>query len=413
MTATASLDFSFADVNDLHDRKFFPAVDRIREEDPVFWSNNQHCWLLTLHEDVVNAFSDPRWSAKRLQMRQFASIPEDQYETLIPHLSRYVPEWVNNIDSPQHDRVRRLLLKSFSRKVIDGLRPAVDRACDELIAKALDKREFDYVEDIAFPLPARVIVSLLGVPESCVSRLREWANNVTAALAGFNPPQSTVLAAERSMQEMDTMFLEAIEEKKRNPQPDLLTALVQARDDNDALSTEELLGICQLVIIAGHDSTANSIGLGLIAMLENPGQAALYKEGKVDGQAAMSELLRHVSVASTQPRVAHERMELRGKTIEPGQFAFLTIAAANRDPRVFTNPTQMDFTRKNVDRIAVFGPGTHHCVGHYLARLELDSLYRKLFERVAKIERRSDEIRFQLNVVFRGIESLPVRFTPR
>ncbi len=410
---TTPLDLFLGDPRNLDDRIFFPAVDRIREEDPVFFSPSQQVWFLTRHEDVVNAFSDARWSEKRLHGSQFTSIPEAERPTVIPNLLRYIPAWVNNMDSPEHDRVRRLLLKGFTRKVVESVRPDIERFSDELIDRALEKREIDFVDDIAFPLPAQVILKLLGVPGEHIGKMRPWANVVTAALAGVQPPRELVIAADRAFQEMNDIFTVEIERRKTAPGKDLITALVQAREDNgDALTIEELLGILQLVIIAGHDSTANSIGLGLLAMLNHPEQMQAYTEGRVEGLNSMAELLRHVNVSAMQPRVAHVDMEWRGKAIKAGQYAFLMIAAANRDPRVFENPTVMNFSRPNIDRVAVFGPGFHHCVGHQLAKVELDSLFRRLFQRVRKIEADTSKLQFQRNPVFRGLEALPVRLTP-
>lgn len=408
-----SLDLFLGDRRNIDDRVFFPAIDRIREEAPMFFSPSQQVWFISRYEDVISAFSDKRWSEKRLQGSQFSAIPEAERATVIPNLARYVPDWVNNIDSPQHDRVRRLLLKGFTRKVIESVRPAIDKTSEELIAYAAEKREFDFVNDIAFPLPAAVILQLLGVPLEHLPKMRGWANVVTAALAGVQPPRELLLAAEQAFAEMNEIFMIEIDRRKTAPGNDLITALVQAREDNgDALTLEELLGILQLVIIAGHDSTANSIGLGLLAMINNPAQMALYREGGVEPLQAMSELSRHVNVAAMQPRVALERMELHGQTVEPGQYAFVMIAAANRDPRMFENPKVLDFKRKNIDRLATFGPGFHHCVGHYLARVELDSLFRRLVQRFGKMEADTSNLQFQLNPVFRGLEALPVRFTP-
>lgn len=410
---TTPLDLFLGDPRNLDDRIFFPAVDRIREEDPVFFSPSQQVWFLTRHEDVVNAFSDARWSEKRLHGSQFTSIPEAERPTVIPNLLRYIPAWVNNMDSPEHDRVRRLLLKGFTRKVVESVRPDIERFSNELIDRALEKREVDFVDEIAFPLPALVIMKLLGVPTEHIGRMRPWANVVTAAIAGVQPPRDLVIAADRAFQEMNDIFTVEIEKRKAAPGNDLITALVQAREDNgDALSVEELLGILQLVIIAGHDSTANSIGLGLLAMLGHPEQKRAYLDGKVEGLNSMAELLRHVNVSAMQPRVAHVDMDWRGKQIKAGQYAFVMIAAANRDPRVFENPTVMNFSRPNVDRVAVFGPGFHHCVGHQLAKVELDALFRRLFQRVGKIEADTSTLQFQRNPVFRGLESLPVRLTP-
>lgn len=411
MTANP-LDLFLGDPRNIDDRVFFPAIDRIREEDPVFWSDSQQLWFLTRHEDVLNAFNDKRWSDKRLHGSQFLSIPEDRRATEIPNLVKYIPDWVNNIDSPQHDRVRRLLLKGFTRKVIESIRPAIEQTCDRLVDEALETREFDFVDKVAFPLPATVILTLLGVPLEHLPKMRGWANVITAAIAGVQPPPELLKAADAAFQEMNDIFLVEIEKRKTHPGPDLISALVQAREDNgDALTLEELLGILQLVIIAGHDSTANSIGLGLVALLEYPGQMAAYRDRKVEPMSAMSELLRHVNVSAMQPRVAAERFELRGKTIEPGQYAFIMIAAANRDPRMFDDPGVMNFSRERIDRTAVFGPGIHHCVGHYLARVELDVLFRKLLDRAKKLEADTSNLTFQPNPVFRGLNALPVRFS--
>lgn len=408
---SSDLDIFLGDPRNIDDRVLFPAIDRMREEDPVYFSPSQHLWFITRHEDVVNAFNDRRWSAKRLQGSQFLAIPEADREKEIPNLLRYIPDWVNNIDSPQHDRVRRLLLKGFTRKAIDQLKPEIEKICDELVDRALELGEFDFVDQVAFPLPAAVILKLLGVPLEHIGKMRGWANVITAAIAGVQPPRELLVAADRAFQEMNDIFMVEIEKRRKAPGNDVISALSQAREgDGDALTLEELLGLLQLVIIAGHDSTANSIGLGLLAMLQHPQQAADYKEGRVDGMTAMTELLRHVNVSALQPRVAAERIELRGKTIEPGQYAFLMIAAANRDPRVFERPTVMDFSRPNLDRFAVFGPGIHHCVGHHLARVELECLYRRLFNRISKMEADTGALQFQRNPVFRGLEALPVRF---
>jgi cytochrome P450 len=190
-----------------------------------------------------------------------------------------------------------------------------------------------------------------------------------------------------------------------------LSALVNASEDADALSTEELLGLCHVLIIAGHDTTANSLGLGLVALLRHVEQRQRYLSGSVEPMQAMSELLRFVAMSSTQIRIAKEPIALRGKVIEPGQIGFLMIAAANRDSSVFENPDSLDFSRSHLERSATFGPGVHHCLGHFLARMELDILYRKLFKRTIRVELTSETMRFTPNYAFRGLERIPVRLT--
>lgn len=412
MNETAgALDFAFADPANLHDRVFLPALARIREQESVFWSELQGGWLLTRHADVISAFSDQRLSARRLHVAQFHAIPQEKHAEEIPNLIRYIPDWIINIDDEQHQRIRKLVLKAFSRKVVQQLRPTVDKVCDELIAKALDAGECDFIESIAFPLPASVICSLLGVPDEYMESLRGWARDMTTALASAHPSREVLLAAERTMCEMNALFLDEFEKRRRNPGDDLLTALLHAREDNEALSEEELLGLCHVLIVAGHDTTANSLGLGLVALLRNPEQRQRYLDGGIEPMLAMSELLRYVAMASTQIRITRAPVKYGGRTIPPGQVVFLMIAAANRDPRVFENPDALQFGRPNIEASCTFAPGLHHCLGHMLARMELDTLYRKLFARVPKIELLSEDLRFTPNYAFRGLEEIPVRLS--
>jgi pimeloyl-[acyl-carrier protein] synthase len=407
-----ALDFAFADPANLHDRVFLPGLACIREQDPVFWSAQQGGWLLTRHADVIAAFSDQRLSARRLHVAQFHAIPQERHAQDIPNLIRYIPNWIINIDDEQHQRVRKLVMKAFSRKVVQQLRPTVDRVCDELIAKALADGESDFIESIAFPLPASVICGLLGVPDEYMEPLRGWARDMTTALASAHPPREVLLAAERTMREMNDLFLAEFEKRRRKPGEDLLTALLQAREDDEALSEEELLGLCHVLIVAGHDTTANSLGLGLVALLRNPAQRQRYLDGNgIEPMLAMSELLRYVAMASTQIRITRAPVEYGGKAIPPGQVVFLMIAAANRDPRVFEKPDELIFGRPGIEASCTFAPGLHHCLGHMLARMELDTLYRKLFAQASKIELLGEDHRFTPNYAFRGLESIPVRMS--
>jgi cytochrome P450 len=407
-----TLDFAFADPANLHDRNFLPGLGRIREEDPVLFSEQQGGWLLTRHADVTAAFSDTRLSARRLHVAQFHAIPAERHAEEIPGLIRYIPNWIINVDDDQHQRVRKLVMKAFSRKVVEQLRPSVDRICDQLIDKALAKGECDFVEEIAFPLPAAVICSLLGVPEHFMVPLRGWARDMTTALASAHPPREILLNAERTMREMNELFVVEFEKRRQNPGADLLTALLQAQDENEKFTDEELLGLCHVLIIAGHDTTANSLGLGLVALLRNPDQRERYLNCEFDNLLAMSELLRYIAMASTQIRITRAPVEYGGKQIPPGQVVFLMIAAANRDPRVFENANDLQFGRPNIDVSCTFAPGLHHCVGHQLARMELDMLFRKLFART-KVELLTDNLQFTPNYAFRGMEQIPVRITAR
>lgn len=406
-----TLDFPFSDPENLKNVNFLPGLARIRESDPVFPSQCQQGWLLTRHEHVHAAFADRRLSAVRLHVNQFGSVPEEERQTTIPNLMRFIPQWIINIDGEPHTRLRKLVMKAFGRKIVENLRPAIQQFTDDLLNRAERKGEFDFIEEIAFPLPAMVIASLLGLPDEHVPRLRQWAFNMTVALASVSPTRETLLTAERTIAEMNAVLSEQIRIRRENPAEDLLSALVHARDENDALSEEELLGICHVVLIAGHDTTANSLTLGLKALCENPQARDYYlAQPPEKGMELMQELLRFIAMSSAQVRIALEPIEFDGTLIPAGSPVFLMIAAANRDPAVFDQPDALDFTRKTSETVT-FGPGFHHCVGHLLARAELDLLFRSLFARFPNVEVLDPDPGFTPNYAFRGLTALPVRLS--
>jgi cytochrome P450 len=408
-SARADLDFAFANPENLKNEVFFNGLARIREADPVFLSANQHGWLLTRHKDVADAFNDKRLSAVRLHLNQFSSIPEDERASTIPNLMKYIPQWIINVDGDVHARLRRLVMKAFGRKIVESLRPKIQGYADELLNEAEKKGEFDFIEQIAFPLPAMVITALFGLPKEHIPHLREWALNMTTALASVSPSRDILLTAEQTIADMNAVIGEQIKLRRETPKEDLLSALVHARDENDYLSEEELLGISHVLLIAGHDTTANSLGLGVRALCENPQQKEYYLDQPPEkGMELLQELLRYIAMSSAQVRISLEPISIDDKTIPPGAPVFLMIAAANRDPSVFENPDELDFKRSAVSSVT-FGPGFHHCVGHLLARAELDILFRSLFSRFSRVEILDSDPPFTPNYAFRSLTNLPIR----
>jgi len=406
--AGAGLDINFADPKNLADDRFFSALATLRAQEPVFWSDYQQGWLFTTHADVKAGFSDPRLSAKRLHINQFRALSEAERAELIPNMIRYVPDWIINVDGEQHARLRRLVTKAFSRRIVENLRPQVQAMVQEILDDIEGKDEVEFIEEVAFRLPATVILRLLGLPEEHYHKLRGWAREVTYALASQNPPRELLIAAEQCFVEMNEVFGTEFEKRKTNPTPDLMTELMLARDEQDALSHDELIGMCHVLLIAGHDTTANSLGLGLAAWLRNPEQLAAYKAKPEAGMQFTTELLRYVAMSSTQIRIVAEPMEVGGKQLSPGQVVFLMLAGANRDPAVYAHPNEMD-PERDLNASMTFAPGIHHCVGHLLARMELDVFFRAFFERFKTVEILTDELRFTPNYAFRGFERLPIR----
>lgn len=406
LTPEDDLDFAFSDPANLADRTFFPRLARLREQQPVYFSAKQRGFVITSHHAVATGFRDRRFSAVRLHINQFSSIPPEERTAAIPNLMQFIPQWIINVDGPQHQRLRKLVSMAFSRSVVEALRPVIQAYIVGLLDDVERKGEFDFIADVAFPLPAMVIANLFGLPAERLPQLREWAINLTTALASMCPPASVLLAAENSIAEMNALIGAEIRKRQADPRADLLTSLINARDEGGRLSEDELLGISHVLLIAGHDTTANSLGLGLLALLSNPEQRRKYlAQPPEQGIAYMQELLRYVAMSATQLRFAVEDIELEGVTIPAGSPVFLMIAAANRDPAIFVDPDSLDFDRDCAASVT-FGPGFHFCVGHLLARTELDMLFRSFFSRFATVEMTEAHPPFTPNYAFRGLERL-------
>jgi pimeloyl-[acyl-carrier protein] synthase len=212
---------------------------------------------------------------------------------------------------------------------------------------------------------------------------------------------------------MNNMVLAEIARRRALPGEDLLTQLITLSDDAAGTLTEdEVLGLCHILLTAGHETTVNSMVFGLNAWANNPEQVELFLSGKVDPLAAMQEMSRHIGMSTAQPRVAAEDFEFRGKSMRKGDVVFLWILSANMDPQVFPAPERLDLTRPNIAAAMTFGPGLHHCVGHYLARVELEVFFRSFLPCFSKIEILDKPLAVLPNVAFRGLAHLNVRLTP-
>jgi cytochrome P450 len=218
--------------------------------------------------------------------------------------------------------------------------------------------------------------------------------------------------AEQAISDMNEMVRAEIARRRRQPQDDFLTALMNASEEEDRLSENEVLGICHVLLTAGHETTVNSMVLGLLAWIRNPDQLQLFLGGGVDAMSAVNEMMRYSGMSMLQRKIALEDFAWHGQPVKAGEVLFLFVGAANRDPRVFTDPDEMDITRTNLEQVMTFGPGIHHCIGHYLARVELAVFFETFLQRFARIELLDPELAQSPAVTFRGRQHLNVRFRP-
>lgn len=389
-------------------------LDRIREADPIYWSEKSQCWLVTRHEDVMLGFSgELPLSSDRLDLFAFGSIPEQERSLRIPNLYRYAAHISVNIDPPAHTRIRKLLVKAFNRKVVDDIRPFVAEKVAGLMDDiAVRNGEVEFVEDIARKLPASVILKLIGLPYSNLPNMKEWANGFLGALAQGMPSPEYLEEGERVTRQMAGVVREELARRRVDPGSGLLSELLKVHEDADKLSEDELIATLILLIVAGHDTTSNTMTLIVLALAEHPELWEIMHRHPEKIPAYGDELMRHIAMSFMQPRIATQDFEWHGKQIRRGQIVMLMQGTGNRDPRVYSCPDKIDLERSN-ERVLTFGPGLHHCLGHLLAKMQLTEFLGALVTRYRGVEILDEQLDFMPQIVFRGLFSLNVRFIPR
>lgn len=407
--SSTSVDINLADLKQLSDPNLLPALARMRAHEPVYWSETMHGWFLTGYTEVAAAFRDRRILNKRVENFSFRAIPQEEWPTTIPNLARGIGSWIVNMDGAEHARLRNVFQKAFLRNMVDKLSPLIERLATEATDKAARLGTFDFMSEIAYPVPANVIFGFLGIPPAHLNKLRDWNHRVSKTVQTIGS-REILLDGERALAELNGMLLQEVEKRRQAPQEDFLSELVALVDKgNDELSLDELLAVCQILLFAGQDTTVNSLCLGLLAFLQHPDQTARYLSGAVHPVNAMSEVTRFIAMSNCMFKLAGEDFELGGKHIKAGDFIFIMISAANHDPAAYPNPEKFDIERPNLDKIITFAPGIHMCIGHYLARLEMAIFFKTFLSRFSKIEVLDDPVRFQSNFPFRGLEHLNIR----
>jgi cytochrome P450 len=389
-----------------------PALNRLRDQDPLFWSDTSRCWIVTGHAEVSEGFSGTLpLSSHHIPASLYRVIPPAEFATRLPNTLRYMSRILPNLDGTDHARIRKLLVKAVSRKIVEDIRPYVRDRVSVLLDKAETQRDIEFNENIARQQTGAVILRLLGLSESYLERLKGWTDAVTLALTSFNPDPAWLDALETVVIDMNNVFRREIDACRAAPRADLTTALVNAVDDGDRLTVDELLAAMNLIIVAGHDTTLNSMSLGVRALAKDPAAWAQWRAHPERSQDNAIELMRYVAMASALPRIVAEDFEWHGRKLHQHDLVMLMMAGGNRDPKVFTDPNRMDFSRQN-DPALTFGPGLHHCIGHLLAKMQMSEFFSALTQRFDRVEL-LEEPEFNPNLVFRGVKNLQVRFHPR
>jgi pimeloyl-[acyl-carrier protein] synthase len=379
----------------------YPTYRQLRAEDPVHHSPLGF-WVLTRYEDVVAALRDPRLAKEAIAAFVAARFGAPVPVTGLSMLDR---------DPPDHTRLRSLVSKAFTPRVVEGLRPRIQQIVDGLLARAREKGSMDLIEEFAYPIPVNVICEMLGVPVEDHERFKGWSLDIARGLDSILlPPDSEV--PKRSVASRTALadyFRELIARRRTAPRSDLLSGLIAAEEAGDKLSENELLATCILLLIAGHETTVNLIGNGTLALLRHPDQLRRLRDNPALIGTAVEELLRFDGPVQRTARIPSEDVVIDGRTIAKGEMVMPFIGAADRDPAQFPDPDRLDIGRTDNRHIA-FGWGIHFCLGAPLARVEGQIAINTLVQRLPKLALATESPEFRESLTLRGLKSLPVHF---
>lgn len=384
----------------------FPLYQRLRDEDPVHWSPRLKAWVLTRYEDVKRVCLDSGMSSDRLRPF-FATLPPAEAQKLA-ELARYLTLWMVFRDPPEHTRLRRLAAKVFHVRSIHALRPNVEGLTRWLLDSLDGKTEFDFIADFAGPLPALVIMDMLGVPREELGRLKRLSDEMALFIGSARDAPEKYERAAAATREMAAIFRELILARREAPQRDLLTELVRLDDGGDRLTEDELVATCILLLFAGHETTTHHLANGLRALLAFPRELEKLRADPSLAPAAVEELLRYDGPIGAQVRIVRQQHELHGKTLRAGERVFLLMNAANRDPRAYDDPDRLDLERNGPPHLT-FGFGAHICLGFPLARLEGQIALPAVLARWRRIELAGEAPEWMDSMVLRGMKALPLR----
>lgn len=383
---------------------------RLREHEPVH-RDRFGVWYLFAFDDAKSLLRDTALSVDEAShaLTDQRRLLLDRFREEIPSIDRYGNESLLNRDPPDHTRLRGLVSKAFSRERIESLRPRVQLLVDDALDRMERKGGTDLIHDLAFPLPLQIISELLGLPEhGHAEHLRSLTRRLVQTLDPLGTLEDSRVGAE-AKEELVGYLGEAIEWKRRHPGPDLLTDLIEAREEGDALSASELRDQALLMFVAGHETTVNLIGNGTLALLRHRDQfeALSSDPGRID--SGIEELLRFDSPVQFAKRFTVAPLAFRDTVIPPGVMVLAALGAANRDPaRWGPDADTVDLARPGAANHLAFGSGIHHCLGAALARIEGQVAIGSLAARFPDLELACDEVVWAPRMFLRGLRSLPL-----
>lgn len=383
-----------------------PLLHRLRAEAPVHRDDFLQGWVVTRYADCTALLPDPRLRAFKPMSPE--RVVELGLSELLPYY-RLIQTELFFHDPPHHTRIRRMVSGVFSPQRIEKMRASIRSLVDELLDAVVDTGSMDVVRDLAYPLPARVIARMLGIPDEDVPRFRRWADDAAPLLNVTPPPAADIPRLAQSGREYTEYFRALIAERRARPEGDLLSALIGVEDTGYRLSEEDLIGNAFGLLFAGHETSSGLIASSVLTLLRAPAELGRLRADRDLLPTAVEELLRHQTSAIFSARLAAEDIAIGGQTIRSGEPVYLMLTAANRDPAQFREPDRLDLGRTDNRHIA-FGHSHHHCLGAHLARVELQSVLEAIVRRLPDLRLGDAPPEWAQTFPMRNMKSLQVAF---
>jgi pimeloyl-[acyl-carrier protein] synthase len=385
----------------------YPYYDMLRANVPAFFLEDWRVWFFSRYEDCVAALRDQRFGREifRVATPEELGWSDEPAENVRP-LALMQRRWMLFKDPPDHTRLRTLVHKAFTPRMIERLRERAQIITDSLIDEAHANGGMDIMADLALPLPVTMIAEMLGIPPSDFPIFHQWSRELAGTLELGGEEAEYVRAAAVTV-EFDAYVRGLIAERRKQPREDLISALVAIEAEGDRLNEDEMVATCILLLIAGHETTVNLIGNGMLALLTHPDQWDRLKADPMLIKSAVEELLRYDSPVQLTARWILDDFEFAGQQMRKGQQIITLFGAANHDPARFPDPGRLDITRDPNPHLS-FGNGIHFCLGAPLARMEAQIAIATLARRLPDLRLVTDQPPRQPTLVLRGLRELCV-----
>jgi len=394
----------------------YPFYAAWRADGPLHW-NEDFCggaWLLTDYADVASVLRDPRFSVRRAGGWANSSGPGATIE--LREFKRIFSRSLLFVDAPQHQRLRQVMNAGFKPQVMLALAPQIEAIVDGLLDRIIGRAEngrsqFDFMDDFARPLPALVIAEMLGISASDRAEFVAWSDDIAAFVGAPTPTMEIALRAQSGAVAMNRYFLDLLPERRQHPGHDLVSQLLAAEATGGIITTKELLAQCCTLLFAGHETTRNLLGNGMLALLRHPDQWQSLVATPSQLQPALRELLRFDSPVQYTGRRLKVDLEMHGHAMKRGDLVIPLIGAANRDPAKFDSPDVLDI-RRNQGAHLSFGLGAHVCIGAALTYTEAEIAMRSIMRRLPGLALAGDGHAWGSNAAYHSLDTLPLRFAP-